>query len=259
MVQRYDLILLVTAQVFVMKLSIVIPAYNEENRIGRTLEKYVLFSQKMKKEKNIDTEFPVVLNGCTDNTLSIVRDVQKKYAEIRIIDLKNAGKGFAVAAGFKDAVARDNDLIGFVDADMATKPEYFYELAQKINDADGIIASRYMKKSKIFPPRPGIKEWGRIIVYNPIIRLLFGMSYVDFQCGAKLFKRSVIEAIANKLTVRQWAFDVELLHLCKTNHFTIKEIPTVWYDQDDSKFNLKAGMCMIGRLFALRFGKRSKH
>ena len=232
-----------------VKISIIIPAHNEETRIERTLIEYASFFE----QKKVEHEFIVVLNGCTDNTLEIVKAVQKNYASIRIIDLPQAGKGLAVAAGFRDALIRDNDFIGFVDADMATQPQYFYDLIENIGKYDGIIASRYMKESKIYPPRPWIKEWGRILFYNPLTRLLFGMNYKDFQCGAKLFKRKVIEKIITELKDGQWAFDVELLYLCKKHGFVIKELPTVWYDQGDSKFSLHAGIGMFFSLFKLRF------
>jgi len=233
-----------------MKLSIIIPAHNEADRIEKTLTHYVDFFQ----EQNIDHEFVVVLNGCTDNTLSVVQNVQKKYPNIKHINLKEAGKGLAVATGFADALKRDNDLIGFVDADMATRPQHFCELVQHVNKKNGgAIASRYMRESQISPKRPWIKEWGRIVGYNPLVRLLFGLPYKDFQCGAKLFRRDVIEAIVPQLTMKQWAFDVQLLHLCKQHGFAIAEVPTVWQDQTGSKFSIKAGIKMFGALAKLRF------
>lgn len=234
-----------------MKISIVIPAHNEERRIGKTLEHYACFFQK---KPALSVELLVVLNGCTDDTASVVQNAQKQFSSIRVLDLKQAGKGFAITAGFTDALSRDNEQIGFVDADMATAPEYFCELTKQIGAYDGIIASRYMPASQIFPVRPPVKEWGRVLVYNPLIWLLFGMQYKDFQCGAKLFQRRVIEKITPYLTMKQWAFDVDLLYLCKKNGFMIKELPTVWHDRDDSKFRLmRAGPRMLGSLFKLRF------
>src|SRR6266404_6576510 len=107
-----------------MKLSIVIPAYNEENRIERTLRTY----HKFFSEKNMPFELVVVLNGCKDNTIGVVEGVRKDLAanNIVIMDLPQAGKGLAIKAGFADALTRPNDVIGFVDADMATKPDAYY-------------------------------------------------------------------------------------------------------------------------------------
>ncbi len=220
-----------------MKLSIIIPAHNEQNRVGKTLDAYHDFFEKKQKDlRAFSYEIVVVLNGCTDDTLSVVKQRSDEWFEIRIIDIPEAGKGLAVKVGFEDALKRKNDLIGFVDADMATQPQYFYALLETIGDADGVIADRYMPGATIFPPRPPIKEWGRRLVYHPLVWLLFGLNFYDNQCGAKLFKRRVIEVVVPLLTVSQWAFDVELLYLCKKNGFTIKAVPTVWYDQDESNF-----------------------
>lgn len=232
------------------KISIIIPAHNEEKRIGKTLQTY---SEYFKQHADqCAYEFVVVLNGCIDNTYQIVQEKQKEFGSIIIIDIPQAGKGLAIKAGFADALSRENDLIGFVDADMATEPCYFYDL-KHTGEYDGIIASRYMPNAQLFPPRPAIKRWGSKIVYESLVWLLFGMNYYDYQCGAKLFKRDVIKAILPDLTVRQWAFDVELLYLCKKFNFRIKELPTVWYDRADSKLKLSSGITMLGSLFKVRW------
>jgi hypothetical protein len=110
-----------------------------------------------------------------------------------------------------------------------------------------------MKGAVVTPVRPFVKTWGRKIVYNGLVKILFGMWNHDFQCGAKLFKRSVIEAVADRLTVQQWAFDVELLYLSKRNGFKVKEVPTVWHDQADSKLKiLGSGLPMLTALFQVR-------
>lgn len=233
-----------------MKITIVIPAHNEANRIGKTLQAYHDFFAS----HNAGINFLVVLNGCSDNTLSVVNDLQQKLGSIEIFDLKEAGKGLAIKAGFAQALQSDAQLIGFVDADMATSPEQFARLIDQLGAADGIIASRYLKESTVVPARPPVKEWGRRLVYQPLVWLLFGLRFADYQCGAKLFKRAVIAYVTPRLTVRQWAFDVELLYLCKRGGFTIKEVPTVWHDQADSKLKiLGSGLPMLSALFKTRW------
>jgi len=237
-----------------MKIAIVVPAHNEEKRIGVMLERYIHYFNDAHSKTSLSCEFIVVLNGCVDNTYIVVERLQKQFTNIRLINLSESGKGLAVATGFKDALMRDNDLIGFVDADMATSPEYFYDLITQIADYDGIIASRYMEGSVVTPVRPWIKTWGRKIFYHGLIRLLFGMRYKDLQCGAKLFKRSVIQKVAPQLMVKQWAFDAELLYLCKRAGFKIKEVPTVWHDQAGSKLKIMgSGLPMLKSLFRIRF------
>lgn len=235
------------------KISIIIPAHNEANRIGKTLSHYGAYFGDLKNRGELDYEFVVVLNGCKDTTRTVVEKMAHNYP-IVLIDLAVAGKGLAIAAGFKNALTRPNDLIGFVDADMATHPAQFHELIQQLNLHDGIIASRYMSGARVYPERPLVKSWGRKIVYHNLIRLLFGMWYKDLQCGAKIFTREVIEKITPELTMRQWAFDVELLYLCKKHKFVIKEYPTIWYDQAESKLRvMRSGMRMLGSLFEIKW------
>ena len=237
-----------------MKLSIIIPAYNEEKRIASTLEAYNSYFSQKKNETDLDYELLVVVNGATDNTALVVREYQKNIPELLLIDIPQAGKGLAITVGFKDAVKRNNDLIGFNDADMSTSPEEFYELVNQINGFDGVIASRYMPGATVIPQRPKIKRWGSKLVYEPLIRTLFGLRYYDYQCGAKIFKKNVIQKIAPSLHVRQWAFDLELLYLCKKNNFRIKEVPTVWIDKAGSKLRMfRSGMRMLGTVLVLRW------
>lgn len=213
------------------KLTIIIPAHNEELRIKQTLQAYLTFFGDLESKGLIQTDILAVLNGCTDNTFGVVSDVQKQWHNCRIMNLQDGGKGFAIKQGFLEALTRPSDLIGFVDADMATSPQAFFALIERMPGVDGVIASRYRPDSIISPPRPWIKRWGSRIFYESLIRLLFGLKYSDYQCGAKVFKRSVIEAVASQLTVKQWAFDVELLFLCKKYGFRIIEAPTEWHDK----------------------------
>lgn len=237
-----------------MKISIIIPAYNEENRISKTLHAYHEFFVQKKEEKGLDFELLIVINGTTDATPMVVQKLQITMPEILILELAHGGKGFAIIQGFKDALKRPNTLIGYVDADMATSPAAFYDLINHIDCYDGIIASRYMPGAMVIPPRPWIKRWGSKLFFESLTKLLFGIHYYDTQCGAKLFKQIVIEKVSSHLTVRQWAFDVELLYVCKRFNFTIKEFPTVWHDQIGSKLRmLRAGGKMLSTLLKLRW------
>ncbi len=235
-----------------MKISIVIPAHNEAKRIQRTIESYEAFFNQLTDSVVTDYEFIVVLNGCTDTTGQVVRHISDSVHNLYLLDLVQAGKGLAVKTGFLDALHRDADLIGFVDADMATSPNAFYELILGMQTADGAIASRYMPGARIYPPRPFIKRWGSKLFYESLVWLLFGMNYYDYQCGAKIFTRRVIQTVAPRLTITQWAFDVELLYLCKLENFTIRELPTVWHDQAGSTLQMSAGFRMLFHLIKLR-------
>ena len=229
-----------------MKLSIVIPAYNEEKRIGQTLGDYTSFFNKTKTSY----EIIIVLNGCKDNTLGVVKKLYKKNKVITYFDIKEAiGKGGAITQGFK---AAKGDLIGFVDADGSTSPEAFNDLIENIGEYDGIIASRWIRGAKISYKQPFLKRVGSR-GFNFLVRLLFNLRFKDTQCGAKLFKKQVIKQVVGELGITKWAFDINLLYSAKTKGYKIREIPTQWSAVPASHFNLfKAAPEMFLGLVRLR-------
>lgn len=212
-----------------VKLSIIIPAYNEEKRIGKLLNSYLdFFSKKIK-----DFEIIVVLNACKDNTLSVVKKFKDK--RIKYLNFKEAiGKGGAIVEGFKKSKGK---LVGFVDGDMATPPNAFYDLFKNVKEFDGIIASRWIKGAKVYPRQSFLRRFaGRC--FNFLVKLFFNLKFKDTQCGAKLFKSYVIKKILDNILITRWAFDVNLLYLTKINNYNIKEIPTEWHDQKQSSLNI---------------------
>ena len=238
-----------------MKLIIIIPAHNEETRIAKTLEEYGKYFQELKKGKKLDCEILVILNACKDNTLEVVRKAEKRHKIIKHLDFIEGGKGFAVKEGFKEALKGKAELIGFVDADMATRSEHFYELVKNIGEYDGAIASRYIKGS-ILTPKQGFSRRIAGFAFHMVVRALFFMPYRDTQCGCKLFKREVITKVLEQMSISGWAFDVDLLYTARKNGFKIKEIPTVWQDQAESKLNLKkASIQMFFAVVQLRLFK----
>lgn len=217
-----------------MKVSIIIPAYNAEKVIGATLKAYLAHFEFLKKSKKLDYEILVVINNTKDNTEKIVKSWQKKSKSLYYLNFRQGGKGYAVIEGFKDALRRDNDLIGFVDVDMSTKPEEFSRLALQVKDLDGVIASRYLPGAKV-SPKPQLKRIILSRLYNLWIRTLFFTPYKDTQCGAKIFRKEAIASVVQSLTITKWAFDVDLLyHLRKKGYGNIKEVPTVWGSSDYS-------------------------
>jgi len=222
-------------------ISIIIPAHNEERRIGKTLEVYVKFFRDKKKKKEIKNfEIIVIINNTQDRTEEVVKKFKKKYPEIEYLTFKRGGKGFAIVEGFKEALKGNSKLIGFIDADGATPPEAFYDLIKNINGCyDGIIANRWDKRSIIKTKQTLLR---RIVSrgYNIIVRTLFLFPYRDTQCGAKLFKREILKGNVNKVMSSQWNFDVDLLFcLRKWANAKIKSIPTIWEDKQESKINLR--------------------
>src|SRR3989338_5096395 len=234
------------------KASIVIPAYNEEKRIGKTLEAYSDYFETLRKEKKLEYEILIVINNTEDRTEEIVKKFVRKNNRIRYLNFKKGGKGFAVMEGFKDALKRKNNIIGFVDADMATPPEECWKLISSIRDCGGVIASRYIKGAKVFP-KQSIQRIIASRIYNALIRTLLMIPYRDTQCGAKMFRRNAIELTLPCMSMSKWAFDIDLLYNIKKRGFKIREIPTIWSDKNYSKINfLEAGPWMALGVIRLR-------
>lgn len=229
-----------------LSLSLIMPAYNEEKRIRNTLIEYANFLDS----KKIDYEILVVLNGCKDNTLGVVSEIAKVNKKIKFIDIKKAiGKGGAIVEGFKIA---NKELIGFVDADNATKADAFYDLIKKIDSFDGVIASRWIKGAKVNIKQPLMKRVGSR-GFNFLVKVLFGLNYIDTQCGAKLFKKETIKKVLPSIGLTRWAFDIDLLYQMKRNKFKVVEIPTVWDAAEASHFGLmKAAPDMFLAIIRLR-------
>ena len=172
-------------------LLLLIPAYNEEHRIEPVLRDYAQFF-----EKNYSGKFQlvVVLNGCTDDTLGVVRRVAAEFpAILRALEFKEPiGKGGALIEGLK--LAAFGDLIGYVDADGATPPRAFLDLVRHIGDADCVVGSRWLPDSVIHQSQTGDRRFASR-VFHAIVQLLFRLNIHDTQCGAKVMKREVVEKI----------------------------------------------------------------
>ena len=230
-----------------MKLSIVIPAHNEEHRLPPMLEAYAkYFSGKYGNE----AELIVVPNFCNDRTTEVARGIGARYPQIRVVEeAKRVGKGGAVMIGAQNA---EGDLVGFVDADGATPPEAFDDLVQKISLDGCIIASRWMKESEVSPKQP-LSRRVASRCFNGLVRVLFGLKLTDTQCGAKLFRREVILPVVRNLGVTSWAFDVDMLFQTKRLGASIREVPTVWRDVAGSKIEIgRSSVNMVVALVRLR-------
>ncbi len=234
------------------KVSIIIPAYNEEKRIGKTLETYSAYFDVLRKRKELDYEILVVINNTRDKTEEIVKKWRRRNERIKYLNFKRGGKGFAVIEGFKDSLRRNNDFLGFADADMATLPEEYYKLIISLKDFDGVIASRYINGA-VIEPKPTMQRLFAKRLFNILVRAMLLLPFKDTQCGAKVFKRGAIEKVLGNISLSQWAFDVDLLYSLKKAGFRIKEIPTRWHDKEYSKINFwRAGPWMALGVLRLR-------
>lgn len=227
--------------------SIVIPAYNEEQRLPVMLSAYADYFCASDRD---DTELIVVVNGSEDRTEEIAREFALKYANIRVlVEPRKVGKGNAVIMGIK---AIRGSYGGFVDADGSTSPEEFQKIIDRRDEADCIIASRYLEESTV-EPKQSLRRRFASRVFNLLVRIMFGLRLRDTQCGAKLINRKALDAILPNLGRTQWAFDVDLLFQLKRSGFSIKEIPTVWRDVLGSKLEIgKASLTMFISMCRMR-------
>jgi glycosyltransferase involved in cell wall biosynthesis len=231
-------------------LSIVIPAYNEQYRIGKTLDDYLAFFDTKLKGKY---EILVVLNGCKDKTLEIILDYKKHHPNLNYLDIKEAiGKGGALTEGFKIATGK---IVGFTDADGSTSPKMFlklYDILSNLPQIDCIIGSRNLPQSVVL----GRTSSRKIMTagFNFGVNFMFNLNIKDTQCGAKLVRKLMIKKIVNNLSIANMAFDVNLLVDIKRNGGQTLEIPITWEDTEDSSINnpIKTSLAMALSVVRLR-------
>jgi glycosyltransferase involved in cell wall biosynthesis len=227
-------------------LLLLIPAKNEESRIEPVLRDYAAYFQE---HYSGPFQMVVVLNGCTDDTLGVVRRVGADYRSVSALEFPEPiGKGGALIEGLK--LAPMGDLIGYVDADGATAPAAFYDLVKHHDEADCVIASRWVPGAVLHQAQSRKRQFASR-VFHLIVQMLFRMNIKDTQCGAKVMRREVVEKIHPALRIADMAFDINLLYAMKRAGFRILEVPTEWTDKVGSKVVLgKTSLTML--LSALR-------
>ncbi|MFH0979308.1 MAG: dolichyl-phosphate beta-glucosyltransferase [Candidatus Woesearchaeota archaeon] len=211
-----------------MKLSVVIPAYNEEKRIANSISKVIDYLDR----KKFDYELIIVDDGSTDTTVEIVQGFNN--GKIRLLKNEvNRGKGFSVRRGM---LAAENPYILFSDADLSTPITELPRLMKYINGYPIVIGSRRMKGSLIVTRQP----WYRSIpgkVFPLMVNLLVLKGIRDTQCGFKLFRRAAAQELFPLQKLERFSFDAEILLLAQLKGYKIKEVPVVWANALDSKLN----------------------
>jgi glycosyltransferase involved in cell wall biosynthesis len=212
-----------------LRLDIVIPAHNEQHRIDAMLRAF--------RSRLISPEvrFLVAMDCCTDGTAEIVDSHAALDTRVEGITYPKLGKGGVIMETLRRC---DADVVGFVDADCATPPAEFLRLADALGDADMVIAARW-HRAAVLPGRRPLARRLESRLFASTVRRLFGLPYRDTQCGAKVFRRDVAEAIVPLLSSRDFLFDVELLIAARALGFRVVEVPTVWVDRAGSR--LRAG------------------
>lgn len=220
-------------------LSIVIPAYKEQERIHKSLDAIVKYQQ----EKDFAIETIVVLDGTPDDTKSAAEKYYDKVSNFRIIDRKeNKGKGYTVREGVLEA---KGEWIIFVDADNSTPIKQADKLLEYCKDYQVLIGSRYNNGGRLARPQPFHRRLGSRVI-NWFIQLFAVPGIKDTQCGFKLFENAAAKEIFSRQTFDRWSFDIELLAIARHLGYKIREVGITWYDDPHSQVNpIKDGLRMI--------------
>lgn len=231
-----------------MKLSVIIPAYNEEKRLAKTLEDIDRYLRK----QDYEYEIIVVNDGSKDRTAEVVKQMMSKVRNLKLIDNKvNKGKGGVVRQGLLEA---RGEVRLFTDADNSTSIDHVEKMWPEFERGfDIVIGSRDIKGAVLDPPQP----WYRRIlgdIFNLLVQVIVGLWGIwDTQCGFKAFTQKVVEDIIPKCKIDRWAFDPEILILAKKKGYKIKEVPVRWVNDPHSKVKFKGMVLMLKDLFTIKW------
>jgi dolichyl-phosphate beta-glucosyltransferase len=208
-------------------LSIVIPAYNEGERLGKTLTRIIEWTDQALEE----FEIIVVDDGSTDNTVEIAKSISP---QVRVVSYTpNQGKGHAVRAG---VLASTGNTVLFSDADLSTPIEECERLGSALATADIAIGSRGLPESDIVERQPWYRQtMGK--TFNGIVRMLAVRGVSDTQCGFKLFRGGLARELFADLTISHFAFDVEILFMAQQRGYRIAEVPVRWINDERTHVN----------------------
>ena len=191
------------------ELSVIIPCYNENDRFDEGFSHYSLYLSK----QNYDWELIFVNDGSKDETYKLIKKVQEKSPQVTSISYKvNKGKGFAIKAGVEKAKGK---YILFTDIDHSVSIDTIEEFMNYLKKgAPVVIGSRRVKGAKFLKRQSPLREFlGK--GFSFFVRLSISWEILDTTCGFKAFENKIAKKLFGKITIYDWAFDAEVLFLCK--------------------------------------------
>ncbi len=231
-----------------VRLSVIIPAYNEEHRLPDTLRHVLDYLS----EQTFRSEVLVVDDGSTDGTARIVRNMSGRGVTLRLClhpDGANHGKGAAVRLGMSQAAG---EFRLFMDADNSTtidQVERFWPVFGEGSDI--VIGSRKAPGAQVAVHQPWYKELaGR--AGNLWIRLMVAPGIFDTQAGFKMFTRRSAETVFPRLTIERWGYDFEILAVAREQGLRVREIPIRWVNSPDTKVRLGSYLQVLGEVWQVR-------
>lgn len=226
-------------------LSIVIPAYNEENRLPDTLDQIQTFIQ----QQTYETEVLIIENGSSDRTFEIAHEFTRDNQQFHAYHLESRGKGIAVQEGMLRATGQ---YYFMCDADLSMPiAEITRFLPPKLENFDIAIASREAPGSVRYN-EPGYRHWGGRGT-NLLIRWFALPGLHDTQCGFKMFRSDIAKDIFRHQTISNWSFDIEVLYIARLRGYQIFELPIPWYFNPETKLNpFRDAINMAMDIFSIR-------
>lgn len=230
-------------------LSLIIPAYNEGNRLPRTLEQVFAFLD----HQNFQAEVIVVENGSSDRTFEIAQSYTDSHKNLRVLRELERGKGQAVRRGMLEA---HGEYRFMCDADLSMPIEEVNKfLPPSLDDFDIAIGSREAKGAVRYD-EPSYRHLGGRLI-NLMIRLLILPELQDTQCGFKCFRAAVAEDLFRRQRLSGWSFDIEILFIARRCNYRTVEVPIDWHYRAESKVNaLRDALHMISDIFRIRANAR---
>lgn len=230
----------------VPELSIIIPAYNEEERLGRALARIRdYFAGRGMAPAEI--EIIVVDDGSTDSTARVAQGCAREMPSLRLVSNRtNHGKGYSVRRGMLEARGR---IALFTDADLSAPIEESAQLFAAIEAGNDVaIGSRAIDRSLIFVHQSRFREVAGMI-FNGCVRLITGLAFQDTQCGFKAFVRERCRIIFEQQRIEGFGFDPEILFLARRHGLRAAEVPVRWAHDPATKVHvLRDSLRMFGDL-----------
>lgn len=228
-------------------LSVVIPAYNEAQRIGATMERILAYLSGIEER----CEIIVVIDGGDDDTQTVVENFVSEKTDITVlVNDRNRGKGYSVRRGMLNARGQ---FVLFSDADMSTPIEEVTRLLEALESGYAVaIGSRALRESDVQLAQPWWRQsMGRM--FNHIVRGLGLSRFKDTQCGFKLFTRAAARDIFSRTHLDGFAFDVEVLCIAIQNSHPVCELPVRWVNSPESRVRpIRDSMRMFRDLVRIR-------